>query len=413
MLKETKNNFLLSIIVPTRNRQEYAAFTARQILSLNSTDVQLVIQDNSDTNSLELILKEFSGDLRLKYNYSPGTISFVKNFSIAVSLAEGEYLCIIGDDDGVNPEILKIAKWAKENNIDAIKPGLNAVFFWPDTGIDSKKIDEKGQVVFNKISGKCETYNTEEQLVNLLRNGCQKYLKSELVKIYHGIVHRKHMDKIKSITGEFFNGLSPDIFAAVSLSIIVPEIISLDYPLTISGICRNSGSADSATGKHTGQLKDAPHFKGHLNYKWSEEVPEFYSVETIWADSALSAVKNMHADHLLKEFRLEFLTAYSLKARQFRKIVLTHYFNRKEKTGTIKSLSVFLLFKSIISGPCFDFLIRVLKRLTRKKSSIFKKSGIKDICQAEKELSAYLTDNGIKTDLILENLNKLTSLGRN
>lgn len=275
MLKETKKNFLLSIIVPTRNRQAYAAFTARQILYLNSPDVQLVIQDNSDTNSLELMLKEFSGDLRLKYNYSPGTISFVKNFSIAVSLAEGEYLCIIGDDDGVNPEILKITKWAKENNIDAIKPGLNAVFFWPDTGIVGKKIDEKGQIIFNKISGKCEVFNTEKQLVNLLRNGCQKYLKSELVKIYHGIVHRKHMEKIKSITGEFFDGLSPDIFAAVSLSIIVPKIISIDYPLTISGICRNSGSADSATGKHTGQLKDAPHFKGHLNYKWSEEVPEF------------------------------------------------------------------------------------------------------------------------------------------
>lgn len=39
----TKNSYLLSILVPTRNRIDYAFETAKQILSINDDRVQLPI----------------------------------------------------------------------------------------------------------------------------------------------------------------------------------------------------------------------------------------------------------------------------------------------------------------------------------------------------------------------------------
>ena len=38
---------LLSIVIPTRNRQEYCVAAVEQILTLNLNDVEVVIQDNS------------------------------------------------------------------------------------------------------------------------------------------------------------------------------------------------------------------------------------------------------------------------------------------------------------------------------------------------------------------------------
>ena len=68
------------------------------------------------------------------------------------------------------------------------------------------------------------------------------------------------LEEIRTKTGRYFNGLSPDIYSVVALSLVSKNNVFIDYPFTISGICKTSGSADSATGRHTGKWEDAPHF---------------------------------------------------------------------------------------------------------------------------------------------------------
>ena len=68
----------------------------------------------------------------------------------------------------------------------------------------------------------------------------------------------------------------------------------MNYPITVSGICPTSGSADSATGRHTGKLEDAPHFRGHASYEWDNKAPAIYSVESIWGETVLKALKDFN-----------------------------------------------------------------------------------------------------------------------
>jgi glycosyltransferase involved in cell wall biosynthesis len=296
------NEYVITILMPTRNRHKWAHQAAMQVLKCPAEDIQLVVQDNSDNNDLECLLKPFASDVRLKYNYSPNALSFVENFGIAMSLADGEYVCIIGDDDGINHEIVELSRWAKSLGLDAILPALSAIYFWPETGLFQKNVRaERGYMSIKKTSAQAWISETRIGLRELLRNGCQNYLSLDLAKVYHGVVKKSRIDYVKQMTGKFFGGLSPDINSAVSLSIAIPKIVCVDYPLTISGMCSKSGSVDSATGKHTGSLADAPHFRGHKNYRWADEVPKYYSVETIWADSALAAVKDMGTHNLLQE----------------------------------------------------------------------------------------------------------------
>jgi hypothetical protein len=86
--------YLLSIIIPTKNRQFYCKAAIKQILKALSGSVEIVIQDNSDDRSIE----DFIGTLDAKniiYNHHDGVLSFVDNFSEAVSLCHGEYVCFI------------------------------------------------------------------------------------------------------------------------------------------------------------------------------------------------------------------------------------------------------------------------------------------------------------------------------
>lgn len=288
--------YLLSIIIPTKNRQYYCLHSVKQILSCYGEKVEIVVQDNSDNNSLCNQINDLHCE-NVVYNYKPGVLSFVDNFDIAIGLATGKYLMLIGDDDGVTSLALQATAWADARDISSIRPCLNFVYFWPGSQVHRK--EDNGILSISSCDGLIQEYDPRQGLVSLLKNSCQNYLDCDLVKLYHGVVRRDILDRIKEKTGRFVGGLSPDIYLSVALSVLSEgKSISLNAPLTISGICTGSGSSQSATGEHTGKLDDAPHFRGHESYEWDSRIPEFYSVETIWGDSALAGVKEIDPSYL-------------------------------------------------------------------------------------------------------------------
>lgn len=396
--------YILSIIIPTRNREDYAYAAAMQVLEATNDDIQLVLQDNSDSNSL---LSKFKGSpflSRIKYNHSNGVLSFVDNFSEGVALADGEYLCIIGDDDGINPEIVDFVYWAKINNIEAVVPEIKLNYIWPNTGIPYYKNDTGNLMIVN-FNMKAKIFSTKDEINKLLYSGGQNYLKFHLVKIYHGIVKKIAMDKVKDITGKYFGGLSPDIYSSVALSLVVDTVLKVDYPLTIPGVCRESGSGQAANGRHLGKLEDAPHLIGHLNYQWSNLVPEFYSVETVWADSAIAAFNEMKRDDLVHNFNVHALTVYCYcNHKEFIGQTKTNYTNYCKSNNINRLQQKKYLFLAFIKGPLKGYLVRVINKLTRKRKAIEKYVGIKNISEAEHVFSNYLKHKSLSVKDMFERL---------
>ena len=284
---------LLSIVIPTKNRQQYCLAAVKQIISLNLDKTQVVIQDNSDDRSLEKNLKQVIEYGKVKYHYREGVISFVDNFSEAVSLCDGEYICMIGDDDGILPNITQVVNTAKERNLDCVIAGLNSVYVWPSNN-PIVKGGENGYLCLSYIKKEEKSVNPQKGLKQLIKNAGQDYQNLDLPRVYHGIAKRERLEEIRNIAGNYFKGLTPDIFIAVALASVCKNVIRINYPITISGICPRSGSSDSATGKHTGELRNAPHFRGHINYEWDKKVPAVYSVESIWAETALHALRTFN-----------------------------------------------------------------------------------------------------------------------
>jgi len=294
-------NYLLSIVIPTRNHITCLEKSIPEIEANIDNSVQIVIQDNSDNNDFEKsnLLDQYNN---IKYSYTNEVLSFVDNFDAAVSLADGEYLCMIGDDDGVTKRIVEATKWAAKNNLDSLVPEVLFEYFWPNS------IDFPGEKYNNGIirylnkKSAVKMLDTSNGLKKMLHNGAQDYMMFDLVKLYHGIVKKSCLNEVKKRTGKYFGGLSPDIYISTALSIVCKKNYKISYPLTIAGVATGSGSANSSNGLHIGKLKDAPHFKGHTSYQWNKRVPQFYSVETIWADSALAALTDMKMYDLLNEF---------------------------------------------------------------------------------------------------------------
>lgn len=392
-----KNAFLLSVIIPTKNRQEFALDAIRQAMRLGDPRVQVVVQDNSDSDELKSILAEYENDPRLKYRYRSGVISFVDNFSLAIEASDGRYVCVVGDDDGITPFITDVTDWADQNGIDAIKPELNAGFYWPASEAIGDKLDNGYMLIF-KTTGKAKWFRPEKEVLRLLRNGAYSYLSLDMVKLYHGIVRRACLDRVKEMTGHYFGGLSPDMYMAVALSLTVEKAVSVDYPLTISGMCKKSGSADSATGRHTGKLEDAPHFRGHDSYEWSGLVPRFYSVETIWADTALAALQDLKREDLTDRFNTAAISAYcGRKYPQFAGIL--REYDREH------GIPRFALLRETVRQPIDDLSKRIWRKLFVKNTKVIRLYNVRNISEAGEALEKYLSK--IDANRIISELDKL------
>ncbi len=368
---------LLSITIPTKNRQKYCIAAVSQIISLHLEDIEICIQDNSDTNMLQREINSLQCGY-IKYRYVNKVLSFVENFNLAIAMSSGEYVCIIGDDDGVLPNIIDVVKWAKNNKADVVIPRLNSDYIWPSS-TPIKEEYKNGYLRIQKFIESYQLVNHKKALIKLLKDGALNYNTYDLPRVYHGIAKRALFEQIKNITGTYFGGLTPDIYMASALTFVSNRVYRYTAPITIAGVCPNSGSADSATGRHTGKLSDAPHFKGHISYIWDDLIPPFYSVETIWAESLLKAIRDFNKEHLIDLFSISKLNNICrITYPQYNELILEH-----SKAHNIKIWDDFEYF--LYRG--YKYIDRLFRKKNTDRMEVKTYYNIPDIIEAVKVIT--------------------------
>ena len=127
---------LLSVVVPTHNRADYAISCIESILAFEEPGLELIVTDTSTDGRLQGFLHEsscrFLADPRFKYAKLEEPSNLTKNHTDAMSFAEGEYVIIIGDDDSITQAAIDAARWASANGVAAVSHNMQAVYAWPD-----------------------------------------------------------------------------------------------------------------------------------------------------------------------------------------------------------------------------------------------------------------------------------------
>ena len=386
--------YLLSIVIPTRNRQKYALQSVKQIYNVTDDTVQLVVQDNSDDDSLFGMLEKENFSDRVKYTFISERIPGVDNYAGGIAQSDGEYVCCIGDDDGVLRGITEVTKWAKENGVAAIKPGVQASYFWPGT----MPSFPEGCLNLSYTDASHFYANPQEELIPFMESACLDLPSAVLVKAYHGIVRKDLFERIYETTGRYCGGLSPDIYLSVSLSLGVESLLCVNFPLTIFGACKQSTTGDSVNKVNVSKLELAPHFIGQP-YTWSEKVPHYYCGSNIWADSAMHALDDMGAEDVKKHFSVIKLTCECLLNHPaYKKEIMENlYRNGYSKQDLRKEL--LRVYPSFAKNQIKNYVreikpIAKLYRAIRDKRQhqvdqrVFVMAGITDIIAAEEIVTA-------------------------
>ena len=298
---------ILSVIIPTHNRQKYAINSVETILN-NFSDTEVIVSDTSDDTQIFDSLVFWINSGRLIYKRPNEQMDVVRNFEFALNFASGDYLIYVGDDDCVGPEVEKIAYWAKKNQIDAISCPFCATYGWPNY---------KSQYFGSKFSAKLAvrkyTGNPIEIKSSYVLNQALDQLglgPLGMPRLYHGMVSKELICKIKNKYGHVFGGVSPDVYNAALITYESKKIYHLDFPFILIGASGESTAGAGATGTHKGKLRENSHIGAFKNLEWHNMIPEFYSPETVWAYSLVKAVELINDSKLQPNFARLYLRCF-------------------------------------------------------------------------------------------------------
>ncbi|AYD47986.1 glycosyltransferase family 2 protein [Arachidicoccus soli] len=352
---------LLSIVVPTKNRSRTLHLLIEALIAFNDKDMELVIHDNSDNNAetVQFLLDpKYASCKNLKYIYCPGELSVIKNSDLAVANATGEYICFIGDDDGVLPIITNTVRWMKEQNISVLKT-RKAAYSWPGMQKNILNKNASGILSYSSFNYGTKSIDSEVALKYSLNKGGTSMLK--LPCLYHGIVHHTILDRIYQNCGSFFPASSPDMANAIALIKFVSSFTYLDIPIIISGKSVSSTGGLGVLHKHIAKIEDVKHLPKNVLNSWPNFIPRYWTGQTIWAESLLNSLKNCGDSESQYKFNYSYLYAYIMVYDfKFRKIIFS---DAKIK---IYSLAFYINILRLFLKRVYEFLYnRTLKYSTR------------------------------------------------
>jgi glycosyltransferase involved in cell wall biosynthesis len=305
-------NYLLSIIVPTKDRYKYLKHLILLIKGFNLKEIELVIHDNTKDNAEILAFIKNLSYPHLKYYHHSEKIPIDQNATKALLKSTGEFVCYIGDDDGVTRNIVEWAKWMKYNKIEALRSRKPYLYLWPDAVINSNN-KRSSVLVYHNSNETCEYLNPIEELNIVCKIGMQNI--GLMPKLYHGVVRRDILDKIYRVGGRYFPGAAGDMANAVALSFFVEKFVVVDFPVTIHGSSQMLGGGIVRRKNEIAELSEVNFITQEVRDNWEKRIPRLWHTFFVWPESGTKALRYMSKEEYISKINYDYMLAHFLSIR--------------------------------------------------------------------------------------------------
>jgi glycosyltransferase involved in cell wall biosynthesis len=92
----------ISVLLPTRNRLDYLRLAVESVRRQQDEDWEIVVSDNCSEDDVAGYVASL-GDPRIVFSRFDHPVPVTDNWNRALSLARGQYLVMLGDDDALRP----------------------------------------------------------------------------------------------------------------------------------------------------------------------------------------------------------------------------------------------------------------------------------------------------------------------
>lgn len=228
-----------SVLLPTRDRLELLRKAVETVRMQDYTDWEIVVADNASRDDVATYVRGLD-DARVKFTRSEAPLQVTENWNRALELAQGDYVVMLGDDDGLLPGYFR-------ENAGAIER-----FGWPElvyvqgvqfayAGVIPGKPRSFVQVPNCEfIRGETEPFAlAHDRAVRLVADSA-RFRVAFAYNMQHALVSRALVERMRRACGPFFQSPYPDYYATNAALLAAGSILVQPLPLVVVGISPKS-----------------------------------------------------------------------------------------------------------------------------------------------------------------------------
>jgi glycosyltransferase involved in cell wall biosynthesis len=292
-----------SVVIPTRERASTLYYAIRSCLAQNFDDYEIIVCDNCGSPATRETIERLASP-KIRYVRSEIPLAMSDNWELAVSRARGEFVTVIGDDDGLCRHALSEADSLIRTHRTRLIRWAYAYYKWPDYA---------GQADANRlsfrVSGKCQRVKGSRLIEEIVAEPRRYH---ELPMIYNSFVHRDLIDEMRKRTGRVFHAISPDVYSGFAFAELAGKFISVIRPMGICGTSSQSTGQASVIGRGaaSGIVTDFVDSCAKSGLFWNKQVPRVHkSISAVVAESYAQAIVNLHGELTWTRAQRKSLTA--------------------------------------------------------------------------------------------------------
>ena len=247
-------NIKYSILIPTMNGGKYLIHAINSVLQNPNNNFELVISINHSSDGTEEALKNID-DKRIRFIRPKEKLSMAAHYEWCIENARGEWITILGDDDGIMPDFFSycdylINKWG-DVKVFSFK---RAYFFWPESE------DVFGDTILHYVANLGEKIRLCKFDLFLVLAGLREHY--DLPQLYtNNLVKKSLIDSIKKKShGKFYHEVTPDVYSGVAISLSTYSYLKVGKPLFWTGSSPKSMGVAIAKGNEETDENSSEHF---------------------------------------------------------------------------------------------------------------------------------------------------------
>jgi hypothetical protein len=220
-----------SVVIPTRERADTLRFTLRTCLDQAFDDYEVIVSDNCSSPATKAVVDECASP-KVRYVRTAEPVAMSTNWEFAVAEARGEYVTVLGDDDGLLPHALaELDRLVRAHAPKALRWML-AFYTWPTFIVaghenylripfGNRLVERAGAEVIKTVIGDLGAFE-------------------ELPMVYNAIVRHDVLDDLRRRTGRVFPHPIPDVYSGFAVAHAAGRFLSTEVPMSLRGLSGSS-----------------------------------------------------------------------------------------------------------------------------------------------------------------------------
>jgi hypothetical protein len=257
---------------------------------------EVIVCDNCSSIETQQVVRSFDSP-KVKYVRSDVPLAMSDNWDLAVSQAQGEFVTVLGDDDGLLQHALQVAD-------DALSTlGVKAFrwdklyYHWPD----QSRVHPANYLSIPLVPSRHETPYELLQSTKVISSViCGRCRYPQLPMIYNSFIQADLISTLRQRTGRVFKAITPDVYSGFAFASLLKRFGSTTMPLGIEGVSGKSNGAATFLGDDNNSIaKEFKQLNCTAGLQWNRKVPQVNkSISAVVAESFEQVKENLGASSM-------------------------------------------------------------------------------------------------------------------